>query len=271
MHCSWAHYSYSPASPRRWSRRAVWIGTPCPQYRPARRTRQCANLPKILGMNASLTLVIANKNYSSWSMRPWVLLHGRGIPFQERMLKFESQEWRDHIAQLSPSGLVPVLWEGVPGTGFATWDTLAIAERLYELFPQQGIWPADAQTRARARSAAAEMHSGFRALRGAMPMNIRGRYPGKGMNEGVARDVARISALWAAARGPFLFGEFCAADAFYAPVATRLVTYGVELRGASLAYQQALLDFPGVRAWCADAAKETEFVAEDEPYASAPR
>jgi glutathione S-transferase len=223
------------------------------------------------GMNAPLTLVIANKNYSSWSMRPWVLLRGRGIPFQERMLKFESPEWRYHIAQLSSSGLVPVLWEGEPGSGFATWDTLAIAERLHEVFAERGIWPADAQMRARARSAAAEMHSGFRALRGAMPMNIRSRYPGKGMNEGVAKDIERISALWAAAKRPFLFGEFCAADAFYAPVAARFVTYGVELKGAAREYQQALLDSPGVRAWSAEAVQETEFVAEDEPYATPPR
>lgn len=228
-------------------------------------------------MNAPLTLVIANKNYSSWSMRPWVLLRGRGIPFQERMLKFESPEWRDHIARLSPSGLVPVLWEGEPGTGFATWDTLAIAERLHEIFPDRGIWPADPQARAQARSAAAEMHSGFRALRGAMPMNIRSRYPGKGMNEGVAKDIARIDLLWSSLRknfgkgGPYLFGDYSAADAFYAPVATRLVTYGVELKGAAREYQQALLDSPGVKAWSAEAVKETEFVAEDEPYATPPR
>jgi glutathione S-transferase len=222
-------------------------------------------------MNAPLTLVIANKNYSSWSMRPWVLLRGRGILFQERMLKFESQEWRDHIAQLSPSGLVPVLWEGEPGAGFATWDTLAIAERLHELFPEKGIWPTDAETRARARSAAAEMHAGFRALRGAMPMNIRSRYPGKGMNDGVAKDIARVSAIWGAAKRPYLYGEFCAADAFYAPVATRLVTYDVELKGTAGDYQQTLLASPGVKAWSTDAVKESEFVAEDEPYATAPR
>ena len=221
-------------------------------------------------MTVALTLVIANKNYSSWSMRPWVLLRGRGIAFQERMLKFESPEWRNHIARLSPSGLVPVLWEGEPGAGFATWDTLAIAERLHEIRPDSGIWPADALQRARARSAAAEMHSGFRALRGAMPMNIRSRYPGKGMNDGVAKDIARISALWAAAKGPFLFGEFSAADAFYAPVATRLVTYAVELKGAAQKYQKTLLDSPAVRAWSAEAVKETEFVAEDEPYATRP-
>ena len=239
--------------------------------RPAQGNRQCENLPRIHRMSAPLTLVIANKNYSSWSMRPWVLLRGRGIPFSERMLKFESPEWREHIARLSPSGLVPVLWEGEPGAGFATWDTLAIAERLQEICPDRGIWPADPALRARARSAAAEMHSGFRALRAAMPMNIRGRYPGEGMNDGVAKDIARISAIWAAAKRPYLFGEFCAADAFYAPVATRFITYGVELKGAAREYQQALLESPGVKAWCADGVKETEFVAEDEPYATPPR
>src|SRR5690242_12760010 len=221
-------------------------------------------------MSDSLVLVIANKNYSSWSMRPWVLLRGREIPFQERMIKFESQEWRDNIGKLSPSGLVPVLWEGEPGKGFATWDTLAISERLHELFPGRGIWPADPQLRARARAAAAEMHSGFRALRGDMPMNIRGRYPGRGMNDGVAKDIARIGAIWSQAKGPYLFGEFSAADAFYAPVATRFVTYAVELKGAAKSYQQALLDSPAVKAWSADAVKETEFVAEDEPYATRP-
>ena len=218
-----------------------------------------------------LTLVIGNKNYSSWSMRPWVLLRARGIPFKERMLKFESQDWRDNIGRFSPSNLVPVLWEGEPGTGFAIWDTFAIAERLHELFPECGVWPADARLRAQARSAAAEMHSGFRALRGAMPMNIRGSHPGKGMNPEVAKDIARIGALWTTATRPFLFGEFSAADAFYAPVATRLVTYGVELKGAARDYQQALLESPGVKAWNADAIKETEFFAEDEPYAIAPR
>lgn len=221
-------------------------------------------------MNAALTLVIANKNYSSWSLRPWTLLRGREIPFEERMVKFESQDWKDHIATLSPSGLVPVLWEGEPGKGFATWDTLAIAERLNELYPKHGVWPADPQLRARARSAAAEMHSGFRALRGAMPMNIRSRYPGKGMNPDVAKDIARISAIWAAAKGPFLFGEFSAADAFYAPVATRFVTYAVELKGAAQKYQKALLESPAVKAWSAVAVKETEFVADDEPYATRP-
>ncbi|HLX79414.1 MAG TPA: glutathione S-transferase [Burkholderiales bacterium] len=222
-------------------------------------------------MSASLTLVIANKNYSSWSMRPWVLLRGLKLPFQERLMKFNSKDWSDNIGRLSPSRMVPVLWEGEPGKGFATWDTLAIMERLDELFPAAAVWPGDARARARARSLCAEFHAGFREFRGAMPMNIRGRYPGKGMNEKVAKDIARIDTLWAAAKHPYLFGEFCAADAFYAPVATRLVTYGVELKGAAREYQQALLESPGVEAWSAEAVKETEFVAEDEPYATAPR
>lgn len=203
-------------------------------------------------------------------MRPWVLLEGRGLRFEECLLKFHTPEWQANISRLSPTGLVPVLWEGEPGKGFATWDTLAIAERLHDLFPATGIWPPDDRRRARARSVTAEMHSGFRAVRSAMPMNIRGRYPGKGMNEAVAADIARIGAIWSAAEGPYLFGDFCAADAFYAPVATRFVTYGVELKGPAAGYHRRLLDAPAVQAWSRDALKEKEFVAEDEPYATAP-
>jgi glutathione S-transferase len=222
-----------------------------------------------------LTLVIANRNYSSWSMRPWVALRAAGIEFRERLLKFESQDWSEHIGRLSPSGLVPVLWEDEPGAGFATWDTLAIIERANELFPGHGIWPADPRARARARSLCAELHAGFRALRSAMPMNIRGRYPGKGMNAEVAADIERIRGLWTQARaefgqgGVFLFGTFSAADAFYAPVATRFNTYGVTLAGAAQTYLGALLDAPAVREWCEAGAREPEFVAADEPYAQA--
>ena len=224
-------------------------------------------------MTAPLTLVIGNKNYSSWSMRPWVALRGCGIAFTERMLKFHSQEWDNNIGRLSPSGLVPVLWEGEPSKGFATWDTLAIIERAHELSPSAGVWPADPRARARARSICAEMHGGFRAVRSAMPMNIRSRYPGKGMNPDVAKDIERIAALWSSARddfgrgGPYLFGAFSAADAYFAPVATRFVTYDVKLTGPAKDYQLALLDAPAVREWSAEGVKETEFVPEDEPYA----
>jgi glutathione S-transferase len=227
-------------------------------------------------MASALTLIIGNKNYSSWSMRPWVALRGCGVAFTEKLLKFHSQDWQDNIGTLSPSGLVPVLWEGEPGSGFATWDTLAIIERAHELSPGAGLWPSESRARARARSICAEMHGGFRALRGAMPMNIRSRYPGKGMSPEVAKDIERISALWTAARaefgrgGPYLFGAFSGADAYFAPIATRFVTYDVKLSGEARNFQQALLEAPAVREWSAEAVKETEFVAEDEPYATAP-
>ena len=220
---------------------------------------------------AALTLVIGNKNYSSWSMRPWVLMKQLGIPFEEKMLRFHSSQWNAEIERWSPSRLVPVLWNG----DHAVWDTLAIAEALHELFPDRGVWPRDAAARAFARSASAEMHSGYRDLRGAMPMNIRSSHPGKGMNPAVQANIDRIEALWKEARtrfgsgGPFLFGAFCAADAMFAPVTTRFRTYGVKLSAESQRYCDAVLAAPGVRAWVDDAMKEKEFVADDEPYATA--
>src|SRR4026207_1134289 len=150
--CSWARSLYSPLLPRQWSQRRAEIGTAWPRIRTQLRPRQAANLPRIRGMAVSLTLIIGNKNYSSWSMRPWVLLRGSGLPFAERHLKFHTAEWSDHIGRLSPSGMVPVLWEGEPGSGFATWDTLAIAERLHELFPKAAVWPSDGPARARGRA-----------------------------------------------------------------------------------------------------------------------
>ena len=222
----------------------------------------------------NLSLVIGNKNYSSWSMRPWVLLNQFDIPFTERMVKFESADWDANIASLSPSKLVPVLWEDAIGTGFATWDTLAIMERVADLFPDKAIWPRDGRQRARARSLAAEMHSGFRALRGAMPMNLRSQYPGMGHTPEALADAARIQALWAdclkASGGPFLFGEFSAVDAMYAPVVTRFKTYGVTLDNAAREYSQAIFAAKGVAAWIATSRAETEFLLIDEPYASAP-
>ena len=224
-----------------------------------------------------LSLVIANKNYSSWSLRPWVAMTQLGIPFTERLLKFDSEDWRRNIDMLSPTRLVPVLWEGAPGQGFATFDSLAILERLHELHPNAGIWPEDAKARARARSLVADFHGGYTALRSAMPMNIRSRHPGKGMNDEVAQDIARLDAHWASARSqfgarhpcgaPYLFGPFCAADAFFTPVASRLQTYVVPLQGAAAAYQQALLRASAMQAWTQAALQETEFVPMDEPYA----
>jgi glutathione S-transferase len=217
-----------------------------------------------------LTLVIGNKNYSSWSMRPWVLLRELRIPFDEVKLRFHSDEWTREIARWSPSGLVPVLWKGDQ----AVWDTLAIMESVAEWYPERGVWPADPVARAFARSMSAEMHSGFRDLRSSMPMNIRASHPGKGMTAATRADIARIEALWGEARrrfgaaGPFLFGAFCAADAMYAPVVMRFATYAVALAPASAAYCSAMRAAPGVEAWIRDATAEKEFVAEDEPYAT---
>jgi len=221
---------------------------------------------------SALTLVIGNKNYSSWSMRPWVLMKQLGIPFEEKKLRFHSTEWDAEIERWSPSRLVPVLWNGDQ----TVWDTLAIAEALHEWFPEKGIWPKDAAARAFARSASAEMHSGFRDLRGAMPMNIRSSYPGKGMSPAVQANIDRIEKLWKEARtrfgsgGPFLFGAFSAADAMFAPVTSRFRTYAVKLSPESQRYCDAVLAAPGVRAWVDDAVKEKEFVQDDEPYAAAP-
>jgi glutathione S-transferase len=218
------------------------------------------------------TLVIANKNYSSWSMRPWVLLRTLGIEFDEVQLKFGSDAHRDGIARWSPTGLVPVLWlDGEP-----VWDTFAIAETVAERWPERQAWPTDARARAVARSVCAEMHSGFRALRGAMPMNIRGAYPGKGMNPDVRKDIDRVVDIWTACRerfgqgGDLLFGGFSIADAYYAPVVTRFATYSVELPQVARRYADAVLALPAVREWSAAGLAEPEFVAEDEPYAARP-
>jgi glutathione S-transferase len=217
-----------------------------------------------------LTLVIGNKNYSSWSMRPWVLLRQFDIAFEEVMLKFDSPEWDREIAQRSPSGLVPVLWRGKT----AVWDTLAIAETVAEWFPDKPIWPRDADARALARSASAEMHSGFRSLRAAMPMNVRASLPGKGMSAEVQKDIDRVSALWRMCRGrfgatgPMLFGSFSAADAMFAPVVMRLHTYAPPLPADARAYCEAVKSLAAVREWMDAGRAEKEFVAHDEPYAN---
>ena len=197
-----------------------------------------------------------------------------GIEFSERMVKFDSDDWEQNISQLSPSRLVPVLWEGAPGTGFATFDTISILERLHEMYPEANVWPSDPQKRSRARSLVANFHSGYFSLRAAMPMNIRSRYPGKGMSAEVASEIERLCELWVntrhefAADGDFLFGDFCAADAFFTPVASRFVTYEVNLEEEAQRYQQTLLNTRSMKAWTAHALLETEFVPMDEPYAS---
>jgi glutathione S-transferase len=223
----------------------------------------------------SFKLVIANKNYSSWSMRPWVLLTEFGIPFDEVMLKFHSAEWDRDLPYWSPSKLVPVLWNGEPNLGLASWESTAIFETIAEAFPQHAIWPRDAAARNHARSIVAEMHAGFRALRTHMPMNIRANYAGLGMTSDVAKNIQRIEAIWREARAnfgsktssPFLYGAFSAADAMFAPVVMRFQTYRPALSADTLAYCEAVKAASGVAKWIKEALKETEFVAEDEPYA----
>ncbi|HEX7221262.1 MAG TPA: glutathione S-transferase family protein [Burkholderiales bacterium] len=219
-----------------------------------------------------LELVIGNKNYSSWSMRPWVLLRQAQIPFAEVQLKFGPDTTVIGVEKYSPTGKVPVLLvDGEP-----VWDTLAICETVAELFPDKHLWPVDARARRVARAVCAEMHSGFQGVRSRMPMNIRGSYPGKGLTPESKKDIERIAALWIECRekfgkmsggGSLLFGGFSIADAFYAPVVMRFQTYAVKLPAAAQAYCEAVQALAAVREWCDAGRRETEFVAEDEPYA----
>lgn len=222
-----------------------------------------------------LKLFIANKNYSSWSMRSGVLLKQAGIPFEEVLLRFDSfdahSRFKQSICSVSPAGKVPVLDDG----GFIVWDTLAIAEYVAERFPEKNLWPQDAQARARARSLCAEMHSGFAALRSACPMNIEADLAEVGQliwrdKPAVRDDVARLVAMWsellAHYKGPMLFGEFGIADAFFAPVCMRLTSYALPLPPKITAYIQRLSALPGVKAWIDDALVENYFCEVEEPY-----
>ncbi|MGH8690100.1 MAG: glutathione S-transferase family protein [Burkholderiales bacterium] len=217
-----------------------------------------------------MKLVIGNKNYSSWSMRPWVLLRQAGIPFEEVQLKFDADTRVVGIEKYSAAGKVPVLIvDGEP-----VWDSLAICEAVAELYPDKQLWPQAPEARRVARSICAEMHSGFQALRGRMPMNIRSRHPGKGMTPESRRDIDRVVALWTECRerfggaGGFLFGRFSIPDAFYAPVVMRFETYAVKLPPVAQAYAEAVRALAAVREWAEAARRETEFVQADEPYAS---
>ncbi|MBE9610628.1 glutathione S-transferase family protein [Chitinilyticum litopenaei] len=218
-----------------------------------------------------MQLVIGNKNYSSWSLRPWVLLRTLDIPFTEIRLSFNDPDFKLQAHQYSPTAKVPVLVDH----DFAVWDSLAIAEYLAEHFPDAGIWPADPQARAMARCLAAEMHSSFSALRQAMPMNVEASLPGIGMNDAVAKDLARLVEAWRDCRsrfgsdGPFLCGHFSAVDAFFAPVAFRLRTHAVTLPDDAAAYVDALLALPAMQEWHNEACAEQDFVSCDEPYRSA--
>lgn len=217
-----------------------------------------------------LSLLIANKNYSTWSLRAWFALHSAGIAFAERRLPLFTEEWRQDVGALSPSGLAPVLTVERDGAEpLRVWDSLAICEYAAETFPDRRLWPADADQRAVARSVSAQMHSGFSALRGAMPMNCRATGRRVEIGAAVARDIDTIVSLWTSCRqrartGPWLFGELSIADAMFLPVASRFVTYGVDLDGAAGEYAATLLAHPSFEAWQRAAEAETEIVAEDE-------
>ena len=216
---------------------------------------------------SDLTLVIGNRNYSSWSLRPWLALRNAGIPFDERLLQLSGENWKEAIAAVSPSGRVPVLLHGAR----TVWETLAILEYVNELYPDAGLWPEDRDARAEARAVACEMHAGFGALRTHMPMNLRRRdLAGKGRGPGVDDDIARICEIWRDCRarcgagGDFLFGAFGATDAMFAPVVTRLDTYGVALDDTCAAYSRAVLTLPAFVEWRDAALQEPWIVPEDE-------
>ena len=222
-----------------------------------------------------LKLYIGNKNYSSWSMRPWVLLKQAQIPFEEVKLRFDSFDpgstFKAAAHAVNPVGKVPALLDG----DLAVWDTLAIAEYLAEQFPELHLWPREADKRARARSVCAEMHSGFAALRGACPMNIEAHLPDVGAlalrdKPGVRADLDRLIAMWqqllAEHGGPLLFGRFSVADAFYAPVVMRLKTYALPVPPDVAAYMEHLCALPGVKAWVDAALAEQDFRDFEEPY-----
>lgn len=223
-----------------------------------------------------MKLYIGNKNYSSWSMRPWVLMRHFGIAFDEVMVRFDSlgpdSRFKREVAEVSPAGRVPVL---IDDDGFAVWDTLAIAETLAERFAQHPLWPRDARPRARARSLCAEMHAGFAALRSHCPQNLEASLPAVGRrvlaeHSAVAADLQRVQALWndalRASAGPFLFGEFGIADAYFAPVAGRIRTYHLPLDDAAQGYVERVFASPGVTAWVGEALAEREFLDFEEPY-----
>ncbi len=211
-----------------------------------------------------LTLYIGNKNYSSWSFRPWIALEGCGVPFEEVLIPFDFPGGNPRIRQVSPTGKVPLL----DHDGFKLWESLAIIEYVAELFPHAGLLPGDRKDRALARAYGMEMLSGFRALRNACPMNMRRPVSRLDLPEGVMEDVARIETIWCEARsrsgGPFLFGTFSGADAMFAPVVSRLERYDIDVAADTRDYMAAMKALPAWRKWEAAALEETWIVPEDE-------
>ncbi len=232
----------------------------------------------------ALTLYIGNKNYSSWSMRPWVLMKQAGIAFTENKIRFDSFEadsnFKKTILSLSPAGKVPVLVDAQLGNDAAIWDSLAICEYLAETHPQRHLWPQDPAARARARVLCADMHSGFQHLRSHCPMNIEASLPDVGAqllaeHANLRDDLYRIIALWQKEltqnSGPMLFGEFSIADAFFAPVCMRINTYALPVQPDVQAYVNRVTALPSVAAWIQDALAEKDFRAFEEPFRAQPQ
>ncbi len=211
----------------------------------------------------ALTLIIGNKNYSSWSMRPWLLMRQYDIEFEEVQIPLRQPGSLERKLAHSPAGKVPILLDG----DMRIWDSLAIVEHLAEKFPDKPLWPADGEARVLARSVCAEMHSGFANLRSHMPLNCRARRPGAGRGPGVQEDIDRICEIWRECRmrhgaaGAFLFGELTAADAMFAPVASRFQTYAVELDRDEAEYTRAILALPAVMEWMEAAKREPWSIA----------
>lgn len=212
-----------------------------------------------------MLLIIGNKNYSSWSFRPWIGMKAVGIAFEERVISLNDPEFKRAIAPVSQNGKVPALDDD----GVHVWESLAILEYLAEKFPHAGLWPADPSARAHARAVAAEMHGGFAALRGECPMNFWRPVKRRELSADALADVARIDAMWSECRlrygGPFLFGAFGAADAMYAPVVSRFHTYAVAVGERSRAYMDAVMALPAWREWKEAALKEPWILPYDEP------
>jgi glutathione S-transferase len=212
----------------------------------------------------SRTLIIGNKNYSSWSLRPWLALRHAGVAFDEQIIVLDRPATKMEILRHSPSGKVPCLIDG----DLVVWDSLAICETANERYAAGALWPADAATRAHARAVSAEMHSGFAALRTHMPMDIRSSHLDRGaaaaQRADVAADIARIQAIWtdclARSGGPLLCGRFSIADAFFAPVVTRFRTYGVALPAPLSGYAERIFALPAMQQWVEAARAETEVI-----------
>lgn len=213
-----------------------------------------------------LRLIIGNKNYSSWSLRPWIAMKAAGIAFEETVISLEASDFKAQIIALSGAGKVPVLLDG----DVRVWESLAILEYLAEKFPDAGLWPAQEHARAHARAVAAEMHAGFLPLRRDLPMNVRRPVKPRPLDDGAGADVARIETIWKECRaqfgagGPFLYGRFGAADAMYAPVVWRFHTYAVEVNAATRAYMDAVLALPASREWYQAGRREPWVLPHDE-------